>query len=547
MIRKLIWTFAALMLMVGPAAAQTAEQQIPKKPVPSVASKRVRIAPAPMIPALGLPEISAPEIELPELSALSVLTDFQALSALPALPALPDLSALSGLASLSELSKLSNLSARSAIPAIELGDWEPAGAIVQEQSERAQEQAERAKEKAERDRERAEELKDREKERQEREEELYDDGTEAIDEGRWDRAVERFAQVVAMKGKRADAALYWKAYSENKAGRRAEAMATLAELQKSYPKSNYVKDAKALEIEVQAGRGQGSIPGGVVGSGNQEDCDLKLLAINSLMHQNSEQAVPLLEKVLQSGIANCPKARKQSLFVLAQSGSPRAREVMEKIARGQMAPELQRDAINNLGIFGGHESRAVLKKIYESSNETSIKKKILQSFMVSGERDYLLGVARNEKDPDLRAAAVQQLGVMGAKDELWQMYQQETTEMVKGKILGAMFISGDAEHMIQLAKTEKDPELRKKAINNLGLMGSKRTGDALVELYSNEKDANVRKAVLNAFFLQGNCKQLVEVARKETDQDLKRSAVQKLSLMSCKEGMEFLMELLNKP
>jgi hypothetical protein len=62
-----------------------------------------------------------------------------------------------------------------------------------------------------------------------------------------------------------------------------------------------------------------------------------------------------------------------------------------------------------------------------------------------------------------------------------------------------------------------------------------------------EKDTIVRKAVLNAFFLQGNARQLIEVARKETDPELKRAAVQKLSLMGSKEATEFLMELLNKP
>ncbi len=526
MIRKLIWILAAWMLMAGPAVAQTAAPQAPKKRAPLVRSKRVRIAPLRVIPALELPEINLLEMELPKLSPL---------------PVLPDLSALS------ELSPLA------AIPTIEGSELVAPGASFQEQSERSREQAERAKERAERDRERAEELKEREQERLEREEELYDDGTEYLDEGQWEKAAQKFAQVAEMKGKKADAALYWRAYAEHKAGRRGDALTTLAELQKAYPKSNYVKDAKAFEIEVRGSNVSPRLAGPETYTdksprlAGEEDCELKVLAINSLMHQDSERAVPMLEKLLQSGIANCPKARKQALFVLAQSGSPRAREVMEKVARGQLAPDLQQEAINNLGIFGGHESRRVLKEIYESSSDNSIKKKILQSFMVSGEKEFLLGVARNEKDPDLRASAVQQLGVMGAREELWQMYQQETTIEVKSKIIGAMFVGGDAEHMILLAKSEKDGSLRLKAVRNLGLMGSKKTGDALVELYTGEKDPAVRKEVLNAFFLQGNARQLVEVARKETDPELKRAAVQKLSLMNSKEATDFLMELLNKP
>ncbi len=541
MIRKMVVMVAAILIWVAPGAAQTSPAPPAKKPAAAAPTqaRRTKVARAPRVEWPELPDISIPEIEFPALPELPVLPE------LPDLPALPDLSALPV------------LPAVPAFPAIELGDSEGRGGNLQEQAERSKEQAERAKEKAERDRERAAEQKERERDKEqdklEREEDLYDDGLEAMDEGRWERAADKFAQVAEMKGKKADSALYWKAYSEHKAGHQAEAITTLTELQKKYPKSSYLKDAKALEIEVRAGKSPTVIevpPSGTGPSGrppSEEDCELKVLAINSLMNQDSERAVPLLEKFLQAGSSSCPKVRKQALFVLAQSGSPRGRAVIEKVARGQLVPELQREAINYLGLFGGHEGRAVLKEIYESSNDNSIKKRILQSFMVSGEKEFLLGVARKEKDSDLRAAAVQQLGVMGAREELWQMFEQEITSEVKAKIINALFVGGDAEHMIQLAKSEKDADLRKKAINNLGLMGGKRTGDALVELYTNEKDTSVRKAVLNAFFLQGNCRQLVDVARKETDQELKRGAVQKLSLMNCKEGLDFLMELLNKP
>ena len=39
----------------------------------------------------------------------------------------------------------------------------------------------------------------------------YDQAREFLDQGKYDRAVERFTDVIAMKGARADAALYWKA------------------------------------------------------------------------------------------------------------------------------------------------------------------------------------------------------------------------------------------------------------------------------------------------------------------------------------------------
>ena len=87
---------------------------------------------------------------------------------------------------------------------------------------------------------------------------------------------------------------------------------------------------------------------------------------------------------------------------------------------------------------------------------------------------------------------------MGANDELWQMYQKETAAPVKKQILQAMFVGGNATRMIELASSEKDPDLRATAVRNLGMMGGAKTGDTLVEIYSSEKDPAVRKNVVNA-------------------------------------------------
>ena len=409
----------------------------------------------------------------------------------------------------------------------------------EEVQEREAERREREQEQKEREKEQKDREKEREKERRDREGELYDDGKEALDEGKWDRAAARFDQLVQMSGRRADAALYWRAYAENKAGRREAALVTLQTLRTSFPQSRWLNDAKALEVEVRQSSGQPVRPEA------ESDCDLKLLALNGLMNRKPEEAVPILEKLLQSS-SPCPKLRSQALFVLAQSGSPQARQALAQVARGEKNPDLQRKAISYLGLFGGKESRQSLADIYGSSSDIDVKRAILRSFMVAGERDRLLAAAKSEKEPELRREAIRQLGPMGARDELWQLYQGEPTTEIKELIIQSLFVSGSADRMIELAKSEKDASLRRKAIRSLGLMGGDRTGAALTEIYANEKDSDVRKEVINSFFLQGNVKGLIEIARKETDPTLKKAAVSKLSLMNSKEATEFLMELLNK-
>ena len=392
-------------------------------------------------------------------------------------------------------------------------------------------EAQRAAEDAVRERERVQRDRDREGS-------YYEQGQSALDSGRWDRAVASFDRVIEMKGAKADAGLYWKAYAQNKLGQRAEALATIGTLTREYAKSRYLNDARALEVEIKQNTGQGVDPKA------EGDEELKLLAISSLQNQNSEDAIPVLQKVLQG--TGSPRLKARALFVLAQSNSPKAREVLVNMAKGGSNPDLQVRAVQYLGIHGGRESRAALADIYASSADVELKKRILNAFMVAGEKDRLLQAAQSEQNAELRATAVQQLGVMGAHDELWSLYQKESTVDVKKNIIRAMFTGGNATRLAEIAKNDSNQELRLLAVRNLGVMGSKRNADVLVDIYGSEKNAEVKKAVINGLFVGGNADALVALARKEQDPALKKEMVTRLSNMHSKVATDYLLEILNK-
>jgi HEAT repeat protein len=404
----------------------------------------------------------------------------------------------------------------------------------QEQRDREQEQRDREQER----RDREQEKRDREQERLDREEEAYERGTEALDEGRWDRAIEAFDSLAGTKSRKGDAALYWKAYAQNKAGQRPAALTTLAALQKDFPQSRWLKEAKALDQEIRQGSGQAPRPE------QEADEDLKLMALNALLNTDQEKAIPMLEKFLSG--SSSPKLKERALFVLAQSGSPRARAILAQTARGDGNPDLQRKAIEYLGIFGGAESRQTLSDLYASATDVEVKKRVLRAFMVAGDKPRVLAAAKGEKSPELRREAIQQLGVMGAQAELWEMYKLETTTEVKRAILQALFVGGAADKIGELARGEKDADLRRAAIHNLGLFGSERTGAQLVSMYGAETDVELRRTILQALFVQGNAKALVDIARGEKDPRLRKEAVGQLSHMDSKVATDYLIEILNK-
>jgi hypothetical protein len=402
------------------------------------------------------------------------------------------------------------------------------------QGDRDQEQRDHEQEK----RDREQEKRDRDQERVDRLEELYDNGREALDEERYEQARERFSELAKANGPQTDAALYWEAYADQRLGQRQAALAAIADLKARFPQSRWQKDASALEIEVRQGTGQPSRPEA------QGDQELKMLAIQGLMNSDPERAMPLLEKVLQGPAS--PKEKSKAMFVLAQSGSPQGREIIGRIARGQSNPELQKKAVEYLAIFGGPEARKTMAEIYTSTTDASLKRSILRSYMIGGDKDRLFAAAKSEKDPALRGEAIRQLGLVHGEQELEQLYRTENSPEIRRQILQAFFLAGDVTKMREAAKSEKDPELRRAAVRNLGLVRSDDSGKALTEIYARETDRGIREEVLNAYFLQGNAGAIVAIARAEKDPGLKKRAVEKLSLMNSKEASDYMMEILQK-
>ena len=218
---------------------------------------------------------------------------------------------------------------------------------------------------------------------------------------------------------------------------------------------------------------------------NQADEDLRLYAINALMNSDADRAVPLLEGLLNNPKMS-PKLKERALFVLAQSRADKAHEIVGRYAKGASNPDLQLTAVQYLGTFRSNDSRQLLADVYKSSSDVNVKRSVLRSFEMSRDTEHLTGIAKSERNVDLRREAVRQLG--NIRDE--------------------------------------------------------QTAASLVAIYGTESDKNIKIEILNSLGNQGAVKQLIECARKESDPELKRAAVRRLSEMKSKEALDFMAELL---
>jgi HEAT repeat protein len=364
----------------------------------------------------------------------------------------------------------------------------------------------------------------------------YNQGRSFLDQRQYERAITSFDRVIAQKSTRADAALHWKAFCQYRLGRPDDALASIAQLRKEYPQSKYLKDALALEAEVKKTPPQAI----------QDNDELKLLAINAIKESDPERAVPLLEDVLNK--ANSLRVKRGALSVLAQINSPRAHQILLSYAKGAGNPDLQMEAIRYVAVNRDKQTTSTeLRQIYEATDDVSVRRAIIAAYQSAGNKAELVRIAETGGAPiAIRQQAISGLTNIAAPQELWALYLKETDRDLKVQMVSAFSSMGALEQLTQVLKTEKDVEVRRRAIRGLGNQKTDKTSQMLVDLYAGEQDVENRKAVISALGAQENAEALVAIARKETNLPLKTEIVRRLSDLAprSKVAADFMLEIL---
>jgi hypothetical protein len=176
---------------------------------------------------------------------------------------------------------------------------------------------------------------------------LFADGTRAVNEARWADAVKIFANVAGQHGEHADGALYWKAYAQDKLGQSQPAQDTCAELRTGYPKSPWIDDCGALEVELRAKAGKP-----VEIEAGQSD-DVKLLALNAMMRQNEARALAEIQAILNGDASE--RLKKAAQLILSQHYSDVTYAQIVRISYVEGDVRIQRGEPNGKASSGAWE------------------------------------------------------------------------------------------------------------------------------------------------------------------------------------------------
>jgi HEAT repeat protein len=259
--------------------------------------------------------------------------------------------------------------------------------------------------------------------------------------------------------------------------------------------------------------------------------ELALAAMEGLMAQPPERAMPIIKKVLAGPQTTLIKQR--ALFVLSQIDSPEAGEILLQTSRSADAA-LRREAIRSIGIGGNDKTLAGLLEVYKAGND-DVKKEVLEAWMIAGRKEEVYQAALHARSQEEASEAIHMLSVMGAVDELRKLGDRPNAS---GQLVEAYAISGDLQSLRKIAEGNGDPELRAEAVQKIGIISSDAARAALHDIYARSTDREIKEAALQGLLIAGDDKGVLALYRSATTPEDKRALLRTLTMMDSEAALE---------
>ena len=230
---------------------------------------------------------------------------------------------------------------------------------------------------------------------------------------------------------------------------------------------------------------------------NDPNQEVKKKAVFWLGQVNTDRAAQALVQMLESSTTSS-ELREQAIFALMQQRSERGQAAVRRIAEDPKSPnELREKAVFWLGQQRSPENAQYLRGLFdrlasapEGSSGESLRQKILFSLSQmrgEGNDQWLMQVAADSKHSvETRKQAIFSAGQARVSTaELIGLYPRLNERELKEQLIWVLSEKRDEAaftRLMQIAKSDPDRELRKKAIFWLGQSNDPRVKDFLLDI-----------------------------------------------------------------
>jgi HEAT repeat protein len=434
---------------------------------------------------------------------------------------------------------------------------------------------------------------------------LYRDARRELSRGRFATAADMFRSIYSShpRSTYAGDAYYWHAYALSKRDTGEslkQALEVLALQERRAPQASSRRDAEQLGIRIcgelarrgdsecaatiaetakaaatadadTKGRATTTVRGPVVaGTGRgqtravrRERCDneddTQSAALNALLQMDADKALPILKKVLARRDEGSLCLRRKAVFLVSQHEGRETERILLDVARTDPDSEVREQAVQWLSQVDSPAAVAALDSILRSASDPALQDKAI--FALSQQdsprarqalKDFAL---RANVSSDLRQKAIFWIGQGDDPDRLWflkTLYTQLRDGESRDKILFSMSqIEGRESQrwLLQVAgDVNESIELRKKALFWAGQSDLPAT--ELFTLYDKMPNREMKDQLIFVYSQRDEraaVDKLFEIARTETDRELKKKAIFWLGQSDDPRVPAFLERLLEKP
>ena len=389
---------------------------------------------------------------------------------------------------------------------------------------------------------------------------VFRSARDLITDGDWAKAQERFNEYVTSfpNEKNLDAALYWKAYAEQKLAKYDQCRSTIDRLLQKYPNTNWKDDARVLLAQVPGASaaayadivrtaqtvttapvveqsviytprvtlppmqiapaaatvaqidGVATITPGAYGVGpadsadedSNDPCEFKIVVLQALFQTDVQRGIMAATEWLKPGSTQTVRCKGAALTLLGRNGGKTVTPVILGVARSEPDLKLRARAISALGATNDDSVVDSLRDFAMTSPDNSIVEASLYALSKhTGERAItVLGefAANNSRTIPQRKVAIASIASRPgepAVDALFRVYDSDPTI-----------------------------DIRKAVIAGFGNRKSERAGMKLFEIARSSDVVELRKAAISAISRRGGDKAvefLLNLYDTEKNEDLK--------------------------
>ena len=171
---------------------------------------------------------------------------------------------------------------------------------------------------------------------------------------------------------------YWEAFARNRTGttaERREALGLLETMIQSYPDDDAIPEARELATQIRgqlARAGDAQAAEQVVTQAGDEE-EIRIAALNALLHMDSDRAMPLLERIMERRDPESVELRRRAVFLIAQQETDAAADLLLDAAQDDPDEEVRSQAVFWLGQVDDERAVEALEHILDTSEEPDVQ------------------------------------------------------------------------------------------------------------------------------------------------------------------------------